>query len=299
MSDMELISVIIPSYNRERTIERAINSVLEQSYSKYEIIIIDDASTDNTVEIIKRIKRNEIILLVNDTNKGACYSRNAGIEAARGKYIAFLDSDDEWEKTFLAEQVDILKEGKYDMTCCGFVRIRNGKKKQIIKQNIEENVFNELLSDNFITTGTILIKSEIIKKEKFNTDMPRYQDWELALRLSKKYNVNYTKKALLIQYHQSDSITYCALGIKTIYALNVIIKENIKELERRPVKLAQLYWWMGMASIEANNLDIQAFYKAIKYKMKLKYVFTYLFLRIGGYRIVKYIHSKRVKKWRQ
>ena len=85
--------------------------------------------------------------------------------------------------------------------------------------------------------------------------MPRYQDWELMLRVSKKYNVNYINKPLLIQYHQSDSITSCASGEKTKKALDIIIRDNMDALKMRPNKLAQLYWWMGMASVEMERAD--------------------------------------------
>jgi len=90
------ISVIIPSYNRANTIGRAIQSALSQSYQDFEIIVIDDGSTDHTEEVIRSFQDSRIRYIRHNRNRGGSAARNTGIHAARGEYIAFLDSDDEW-----------------------------------------------------------------------------------------------------------------------------------------------------------------------------------------------------------
>jgi len=93
-----LVSVIIPAYNAENYIEKAIQSVLEQTYPNFEVIVIDDNSTDRTVDVVREFRDERIKLLVNEQNMGPSYSRNRGIIEAKGEWIALLDSDDWWDK---------------------------------------------------------------------------------------------------------------------------------------------------------------------------------------------------------
>ena len=95
MDNQHKISVIIPTYNRGNMIERAVRSVLNQTYNNIEVIVVDDGSTDNTEEVIKDIKDTSVIY-IKEANAGACVARNKGIDVSSGDYIAFLDSDDEW-----------------------------------------------------------------------------------------------------------------------------------------------------------------------------------------------------------
>ena len=104
------VSIILPTYNRAYIIEKGINSLLNQTYQDFEIIIVDDGSTDNTEEIIKKLQEKDkrIKYIKLKTNKGAATARNIGIKAARGEYIAFQDSDDEWMHEKLEKQVKVL-----------------------------------------------------------------------------------------------------------------------------------------------------------------------------------------------
>ena len=92
----QLVSVVIPIYNREKTIIRAINSVLSQTYTNVEVIVVDDCSEDNSVRVVKQLESFKIRIIELSENHGAAYARNVGIKASNGYYIAFLDSDDEW-----------------------------------------------------------------------------------------------------------------------------------------------------------------------------------------------------------
>jgi len=93
-----MISVIMPTYNRARTLKRAIDSVLAQTYSDIELIVVDDCSTDNTKDIVDKYSDERLRYVRLKKNSGACVARNVGIEKAKGEYIAFQDSDDYWEK---------------------------------------------------------------------------------------------------------------------------------------------------------------------------------------------------------
>ena len=114
MSD--LVSIIMPSYNTGKFIKETINSVLNQTYNNWELIIVDDCSTDDTEKIVNTIKDNRIKFLKNNTNSGAAISRNRAIKEAKGKWIAFLDSDDLWKKEKIEKQIRFMKENHYDFS---------------------------------------------------------------------------------------------------------------------------------------------------------------------------------------
>ncbi len=103
------VSVILPTYNRAHLIKRAIQSVLDQTYQNFEIIVVDDGSTDNTEEQVRSFNNPKIRYIRYNENKGAAFARNAGIKASRGDYIAFQDSDDEWFPHKLQRQMEAFK----------------------------------------------------------------------------------------------------------------------------------------------------------------------------------------------
>ena len=125
------VSVIIPTYNREKLVSRSIQSVLDQTYQDYEIIVVDDASIDNTEKVVKSFNDVRIRFLRSNLNKGGSAARNMGIIAANGEYIAFLDSDDEWLPEKLEKQISILKNLKsleWGGIYCGHILISNNRK---------------------------------------------------------------------------------------------------------------------------------------------------------------------------
>ena len=118
MADSPIVSVIIPTYNRAEVIERALDSVLAQTYQDYEIIVIDDASTDQTCAVVEAYDDPRIRLIRSHANGGAGAARNAGIVQAQGEYIAFLDSDDEWLAQKLAKQVSLMERLSEEWALC-------------------------------------------------------------------------------------------------------------------------------------------------------------------------------------
>ena len=119
----EMVSVIMASYNTEDFIIDSIYSVLNQSYTNLELIIIDDSSIDNTLSVIDTyIKDSRLKVIKNNFNKGPAYSRNKGIESSSGRYIAFIDSDDLWDEDFLTEQVNFIEENAMDLVFASYRR---------------------------------------------------------------------------------------------------------------------------------------------------------------------------------
>lgn len=118
-----LVSIIMPSWNTANFIEKSINSVIAQTYGKWELIIIDDCSTDNTEEIVARFRDDRIKYLKNESNSGAALTRNKGLRAAQGEWIAFLDSDDLWMPEKLEHQIKFMKENNLIFSYHEYVKI--------------------------------------------------------------------------------------------------------------------------------------------------------------------------------
>ena len=226
------ISVIIPTHNREQHIINSIKSVLNQSFNNFEIIIIDDCSTDNTQYEIKKIKDNRIKYIKLNKVYGASYSRNLGIKLAKGKFISFQDSDDIYHFDKLERQMRNIKKYKSDFDFCKIlVQINNTNKffvpnaiveKRIIKDN---NIFEILISEgNFISTQSILIKKIYLEKNLFDPKFPRLQDYDLVLRIIPKVKVSYTNISLVDLYRQNDSISLSPTRLKE--SLNLLLNKN-------------------------------------------------------------------------
>lgn len=208
-----LISVIIPTYNREKTILRSVMSVLNQTYSHIELILVDDCSTDNTKEVVSQIKDSRYKYYCLERNSGACVARNYGIEKAAGEYIAFNDSDDQWHKDKLEKQLSFLINNNVDVTVCYMDVYDEGSLEKMYtfpdsKKSPEGAVsFDSLLKYNCTSTQMLFGKIECFKENLFDSNMPRFQDWEECLRLSKKYKFFHQNEILVDTFQQKDSIT--------------------------------------------------------------------------------------------
>ncbi len=202
----DLVSVIIPTYNRAHLIKRSAMSVLNQTYSNLELIIVDDGSTDNTEEVVKSIDDSRITY-IKQPNQGACAARNNGIVHAQGEFIAFQDSDDVWHEDKLEKQLKCLKETGADLVFCCLNRIEDGKKVGFIGNNFKEGFIASSELPLGGSTQTLCADAKVFKDERFDIEMPRLQDFELLLRIKKKYKLYYVNEPLVDYYEQKDSIS--------------------------------------------------------------------------------------------
>ncbi len=182
-----LVSIIVPVYNASKTIEKTIKSVLNQSYNNFEIIIIDDSSTDKTFEIIEKLGKNDrrILIYKNKDNLGVALTRNLGIAIAKGEFIAFLDSDDIWNPLKLQLQLENIKRYDIDLSYTSYKLINDTNdsegKIRFVPKNIE---YKTLLKENIICCSTVLLKKDLILKYKFKSNY-FHEDFVLWLQLLK------------------------------------------------------------------------------------------------------------------
>lgn len=162
-----LISVIMAAYNAENTIEQSIRSVLNQTYTHFEVIVIDDCSVDCTVEIIKKISQEDqrVRLLKNSQNKGVSYTRKHGLENAYGEWIAILDSDDKWQPEKLEKQIILQKNTKAELlyTGSGFMD-ELGNRLDWNLQVPSKLKYEQLLKQNLLSNSSALVKKELYEK---------------------------------------------------------------------------------------------------------------------------------------
>lgn len=200
----DLVSVIIPVYNGENTIENAICSVQQQTYSNLQIIVVDDCSSDNTYKIVERLaeKDQRIKLLGNKSNMGVSVSRNRGCNEAIGEYIAFLDSDDIWYSKKIERQLESLKMNKADFCYTSYEIMEKDSKSIMIKYKVAEKVnYKALLKENFICCSSVLIKTDIMKKNPFISQY-FHEDFILWLTLLKQGYIAVGVSEYLVTYRK-------------------------------------------------------------------------------------------------
>jgi glycosyltransferase involved in cell wall biosynthesis len=210
----ELISVVIPTYNRAEVLLDAINSVLSQTYKNFEIIIVDDGSTDNTQEIIKKINDARIKYFYQE-NSGVSSARNKGIKTANGDYIAFLDSDDLWHPQKLEKQLAIFtKDKNIGLVSCNSLYQTFSGETVFVKKSFASNkkeVISYILSypDKVYTgTPTLMIKKDCFDKVGyFDEQMSFCEDWDIFFRIALFYEIYFIDEILTYVRVQEDNST--------------------------------------------------------------------------------------------
>ena len=203
MIDNPLISVVMPNYNGHRFVEQAIDSVLSQTYKYFELIIVDDCSKDDSLQLIKEKAKidNRIIVIELEQNRGVANARNIGIKHAIGEYIALLDNDDLWAEDKLERQLMVALSGA-DIVYCSYDFIdenNNSIKKPFIVP--QQTTFKEMLTSSVISCSSCFIKTELIQAHPFKSEF-YHEDYVLWMELLKIYPVAYGDRKVLMHYRQ-------------------------------------------------------------------------------------------------
>ena len=218
----EMVSIIIPTYNREKVIGRAIQSVLQQTYEYYEILVIDDASTDCTQEVVEQIADDRIRYICLEQNKGAAHARNVGICESRYDYIAFLDSDDEWLPAKLELQMRKMLKSPEEV---GFIYCRMGGGPyeeyesfvcppwELPAEVLEGNMFQRILMHNVIGMPTILVRRNCLEQSGgFKEGIQCLEDWEWILRIARNWLIGFVDENLVEIHKSAGSVSANEVG---------------------------------------------------------------------------------------
>ena len=234
------ISVIIPTFNRKETLKRAIQSVLIQSYTPYEIIVIDDGSDDGTKEWLKDNFPN--VKYIYQMNSGVSSARNKGIKFARGDWIALLDSDDEWLPSKLKDQANEIESNpaaKFLHT--NEIWIRNGVRVNQMKKHKKYGgyIFEKCLDMCRISPSSVLIKKDIFDEiGMFDETLKVCEDYDLWLRFASKYPVHFLDQPLIKKYGgHSDQLSKVDDGIESyrIRSLKKIMNSGILNKKQKTI----------------------------------------------------------------
>ncbi len=221
-SGAPLVSVVIPAYNRAETIGDAVSSVLNQTLEDLELIVVDDGSRDDTAARVRALDDPRVRVIVHAANQGANQARNTGVAEARGAYVAFNDSDDEWLPRKLELQIDALRaraaEG-FAACYCGMVTYGMTEDRRFAGRaarywpdrrigTVEGDIYAALLRTSLVSTQTLLVRTEVLRDVGgFKPDLRSSQDWELALRLARVTKFAFVERPLVLARLSSDSLS--------------------------------------------------------------------------------------------
>ena len=255
---MPKVSVILPTYNRAEFLGFAIESVLNQTFKDFEIIVSDDQSTDNTCQVVSSFNDSRISYIKNTRSKGPSGARNAAISVAVGEYIAFIDDDDEWLPDKLQGQVDILDSSQPSV--CGVYSNRvliNRRTGQTVHESfgtkkLRGNLLYEFAVCNPIKTTTLVLKKSCLDEVGlFDETISYMEDRDLWIRLSFRSNFEYTPRILVRYFYHdkgqlTDNIEVQIAGKEELYArYRKIFRKNKKRWSEYVLLLGVQYCQIG------------------------------------------------------
>jgi glycosyltransferase involved in cell wall biosynthesis len=246
------VSVVIPAFNRDGTIRTAIESVLRQTFSDFELIVVDDGSTDRTVDVARSIDDPRVRVVAVGANRGISATRNRGIAEARAGWIAFQDSDDEWLPDKLALQMAALDAmGDAAVAAfCGLLTIGTldgGSGRTSLSYTPERripcqsgDILPELMKTSFVSTQTLVARTPLLRElGGFDEDLASIVDWELALRLAARGPFAFVDEPLVLQRFSANSVTRDPA--KRVRSQTRIVEKHRELFAREPAVLHRHY----------------------------------------------------------
>lgn len=244
---MPLISIIIPTFNRSQVLLRAINSVLNQTHKDFELIIIDDGSTDQTYDLLLALINDEKIKYFKSENSGVSAARNLGVKHSVGEYITFLDSDDEWLPHKLFDQINFLKlETEHRIVFGEEIWIRNGVRvnQKKIHQKSGGSIFKECVQQCFIAPSSVLMeRSLFLEMNGFNEEFLVCEDYDLWLRISSLYKIGFIPHPIITKHGGHDdqlSTKFVAMDFWRLKSMDQLLKSKKLSKEQTEVVIESM-----------------------------------------------------------
>jgi len=255
------ISIILPTYNRAYCIRRAVDSVLNQTFTDFELIVIDDGSTDDTKQVMEAYDDPRLIYVHNTDNRGQTRRLNDGLKLTRADLIAFQDSDDEWLPTKLQKQVEAMRAQPPEV---GIVytdkwRYEPDREKFHWKspRNMPEDgiIFDKALDDQVYNIGpqSVLIRRECFEKVgPFDERLTNFNDWDMFVRISRFFYFYHIQEPLVNYFKLADAMT--SLGErKGIEAIQILFHKFLPDIQSNPALLAKRAYWIGSFHMRDGN----------------------------------------------
>jgi len=278
----KLISIVIPFYNAEKFIKETINSVLNQTYNNIEILLINDGSTDNSLNIVNSLK-DDRIKIINKNNSGVSSARNLGLSLAKGDYILFLDADDVLENDFLEKMVEKLENNKNAVFCTSLVYEMNEDLTKILKiskgiyNNIAENVLFyhfETIPSAFLLKRDFLIENKI----KFNELLSSTADRMFLLDLHKKGAEGIIENSAILYYRRhrnsmSFRLTENLVNDNKLFYELININDFIKNRKKLDYAIFLKFYILGNSYFKLLDLRFIKYFFLIFYKFHLKAIY--------------------------
>lgn len=264
---MPKVSVIIPTYNRSQYLRNSIDSVLNQSYQDFELIVVDDGSTDDSKEVLSKF--NGRIRYFYQENMGVSAARNKGIREAKGEYIAFLDSDDTWAPEKLEKQMLLFKNKPEVSLQYSFARYKDNDLNydDIRPRHVSKNLQDFLYGDTVLPTPTVILRKYCLDKVGlFDEDLYGIEDYDLWLRIVREFNIDFISEVLADVNICSDNLSKNSLKMYLSH-INVYTKilNDLKDEINKSIILSKLskYYYLAAKEYYIKNFNRLAFKKLI------------------------------------
>ena len=240
--DSPKVSVIVPTYNRADRLERALNSIVSQTYQDFELIVVDDGSTDKTSQLMKSFPKAQYFYI--KKNSGVSKARNVGLAFAKGELICFLDSDDLWKEKKIQIQSLWLENNKDSQICyTDEIWVRNGVR--VIPMNRHRKysgaIFRHCLGLCIVSPSSVMIRAKLFDEiGNFDESLPACEDYDLWLRIASKYAFHFIEEPLIIKYGgHSDQLSrkYWGMDRFRVVALKKLLDQN--SLDKEKLKLTR------------------------------------------------------------
>ena len=242
---MSKVTVIIPTFNRGYCLAESVQSVLRQGFTDFDLIVVDDGSTDNTPEIMDQFPGVQQIRL--EENRGVSFARNQGIAVAKGEWIAFLDSDDLWEKKKLATQMKwVESHSDHYAIYTDEIWVRNGVRVNAMNKHrkYSGDIFYYCLPLCIVSPSSVLLHSELLNEVGgFDESMPVCEDYDLWLRIAKQFPFHFIEEKLIVKrggHEDQLSRKFWGMDRWRVHALEKLLQENRINEDQRDWVVAML-----------------------------------------------------------
>ena len=242
MVDSPKVSVIVPTYNRADRLERALNSIVSQTYQDFELIVVDDGSTDKTSQLMKSFPKAQYFYI--KKNSGVSKARNVGLAFAKGELICFLDSDDLWKEKKIQIQSLWLENNKDSQICyTDEIWVRNGVRVNPMNRHrkYSGDIFRHCLGLCIVSPSSVMIRAKLFDEiGNFDESLPACEDYDLWLRIASKYAFHFIEEPLIIKYGgHSDQLSrkYWGMDRFRVVALKKLLDQN--SLDKEKLKLTR------------------------------------------------------------